>query len=224
MFELIKRENLIFDILQRFIDENLKFIVVGGYGISAYKHRFSIDADLIIIEDDRMKFEVMLKKNKFFKTIVKDLDHVYAPQFIRYEIKGEFSVSVDLLIGGIGSRTTNASYSFNEVEKYSKKMPIIGIEKEINVLVPEKEILIVLKLHSGRLTDFRDVAALCKDIDINLIRKFIWRGKSDTVKDNIKKLISLTDKKEFIDSFKGVFMEKKYDIDVKEIKKLEELI
>ena len=92
------------------------------------------------------------------------------------------------------------------------------------VLVPDKEILIVLKLHSGRLTDFRDVAALSRDINISLIEKIIWRGKKEVVKKNIKKILSLLAKKEFIDSFKGVFIEKKYDINLQSIKKLRKLL
>jgi len=44
MEELITKENDIFDILQKFIKANLNFIVVGGYAVSSYKHRFSVDA------------------------------------------------------------------------------------------------------------------------------------------------------------------------------------
>ena len=43
-------------------------------------------------------------------------------------------------------------------------------------------------------------------------------------KENIKKMIELIDTRAFMDSFKGVFMEKKYDIDAKEIKKLQKLL
>lgn len=225
MFEqLIKRENTIFNALQEFIDSKLHFIVVGGYGVSAYKHRFSIDVDLIIKSEDKAKFEPVLDKHKFVKTIVKNLDHVYTKEFIRYETKEKLRVSIDFLIDGIGSRITNASYAIEEIEKYSKIRKIIGIEKEISVLVPNKELLIVLKLHSGRLTDFRDVVAMSKDIDVKLIDKLIWRGKKEIVKQNIRKLLLLINKKEFIDSFKGVFIVKKYDIDLESINKLKQLI
>ena len=48
MEELIKKENEIFDILQKFIEEKLDFIIVGGYAVSSFKHRFSVDADIVI--------------------------------------------------------------------------------------------------------------------------------------------------------------------------------
>jgi len=104
MFEqFIKRENTIFEVLQEFVNAQLPFVLVGGYAISAYKHRFSVDADLVLRKEDKTKFEEILKKKKFAKTIVKDLDHVYAPEFIRYESKEKLPVSIDLLIGGVGS-------------------------------------------------------------------------------------------------------------------------
>ena len=71
MEELIKKENDIFEILQKFIDSNIDFIVVGGYAVSAFKHRFSVDADIVIRLEDLSKFEEVLKKNDFKKTITK---------------------------------------------------------------------------------------------------------------------------------------------------------
>lgn len=224
MFDLIDRENSIFEILQEFINASLDFIIVGGYAVSAYKHRFSVDADIVIKKEDKEKFESVLLKNKFIKKIVKKLDHIYAPEFIRYEKKDESIVNVDLLIDGIGSRTTDASFSFGQLKEHSKNRKIVGAEKEITVLVPEKEILIVLKLHSGRLTDIRDVVALSKNINFDLIKKLIWKGKKEIVRSNIQKLLLTIGQKGFMDSFKGIFIEKKFDIDIKEIRKLRRLL
>ena len=225
MFEqFANRENTIFDAIQNFSNAQLHFIVLGGYAVSAYKHRFSVDADLVIRKEDKTKFEEILAKMKFVKTIVKSLDHIYAPEFIRHQTKDKLPVSIDLLINGVGSRTTNASFGIEELEKYSGKRKIIGTEKEITALVLDKEMLIVLKLHSGRLTDFRDVVALSANLDFNLIKRIIWRGKRNVIKDNIKKLILLVEKKEFIGSFKGVFVEKEYDVDVGEVKKFKQLL
>ena len=224
MFDLVKKENLIFAILQEFMKHGLFFVIVGGYAVSAYKHRFSVDADIILKKGDLEKFDEILKKNKFVKSLYKKLEHVYASEYFRYETKEKPAASVDLLVNGIGSRTTNASFSIEQIGKYSKLRKITGIEKEIELIVPEKEILIALKIHAGRLTDFRDIAAMCKNIDIELVRNFINIGDKKVIINNIKMLLSLIEKKEFIDSFKGVFQEKKYDIDINEIKKLKQLL
>jgi len=225
LFEsFINRENKIFEVLQEFINSNLTFIVIGGYAVSAFKHRFSVDADVVIKRNDKNEFEEILKKKRFIKTIIKELDHVYSSEFIRYETREKLPVSIDLLIDGVGSRTTNASFGIKDLEKYSKQRKIKGIEKEVTVLIPEKEILVVLKIHSGRLTDFRDIAALSKNLNENLVKELIWRGKKEIVKNNIKKLLILINKKEFIDSFKGVFAEKKYDLDLESLKRLKHLL
>ena len=74
MEKLITKENTIFDILQRFVDADLNFIIVGGYAVSAYKHRFSVDADIVVQSVDIEKFESILKKEGFSLEIEKELE------------------------------------------------------------------------------------------------------------------------------------------------------
>jgi hypothetical protein len=220
MEQLIKKENEIFDILQRFIDKDLNFIIVGGYAVSAFKHRFSVDADIVIKSEDLPKFEIILKKAGFKKTITKDLENVYSSRFIRYE---KDQASVDILIDALASRTTDASFGFNLIFDNSIKKKITGIEKEIQARIPIKELLITMKIHSGRLTDFRDIAALARNSDLQLIRKFLFIGDLNVINENLHKLNSIVGDKNFVDSFKGVFLEKKFDIDMGQVKKISEL-
>src|SRR3990167_216546 len=109
MEELIKKENDIFEILQNFIDADLEFVIVGGYAVSAFKHRFSVDADIVVKSEALPDFENILKKYGFKKTIVKQLENNYSSKFIRYEKE---QASVDILIDALTSRTTNASFSY----------------------------------------------------------------------------------------------------------------
>ena len=122
------------------------------------------------------------------------------------------------------SAGASAASEGSETSENSEDKKIIGVEKEVIVKIPKREILIVLKLHSGRLTDFRDIIALSKNLDVELIRNFIWRGKKRIVEDNIEKLLSSLEEKGFIDSFKGVFIEKKYDVDLDEVRRLRGLL
>ncbi|MBU2639787.1 MAG: nucleotidyl transferase AbiEii/AbiGii toxin family protein [Nanoarchaeota archaeon] len=224
MFEqYIQRENTIFEILQTFIDNRLNFILIGGYAISAYKHRFSVDADIVIRSDDIEKFEKILESKKFKKTKSKELKNLYSTKFARFEKKNELNVSIDLLVGGMGIRQTDSSLSFDKINSNSSLKTIKGLEKEIKIKIPSKELLIALKLQAGRLTDFRDIVALSKDIDTNKIKEFLKNIDKNKLKNNINYLLSLLEKKEFMDSFKGVFMEKKFDIDLETIKKLKEI-
>jgi len=220
MEDLIKKENDIFEILQRFIDANLEFIIVGGYAVSSFKHRFSVDADIVVKREELGKFEVILKKDGFIQTKSKELENVYLSKFIRYE---KDTASIDILVDAIASRQTGASFSYGLLLKNSAKRKIIGIEKEVTALVPTREMLLVTKIHSGRLTDFRDIAALAKGYDSELIKKFLFVGDLDVIKQHLKELGKLSQTQNFKDSFKGVFMEKKFDIDFNEVKKLSEL-
>ncbi len=217
MEELIKKENAIFDVLQKFREANLKFVIVGGYAVSAFKHRFSVDADIVIKSEDLNKFEIILKKEGFSKTSEKQLENFYSSRFMRYE---NDKASFDILINALASRTTDASFSYELLFDNSTERKIIGIEKEITALVPSKELLIVMKLHSGRLTDFRDIAALARGTNLENIKKFLFIGNLKAVQNNLDKLEEVVKDKNFVDSFKGVFVEKKFDIDMKKVEQI----
>ena len=220
MENLISKENAIFDILQRFVDARLDFIIVGGYAVSAYKHRFSVDADIVVQSKDLEKFESILRKEGFSLEIEKKIDNIYGSKFMRYE--KDFT-SVDILIDALASRTTNASFSYSLLLDNTVKRKIIGIEKEVSALVPIREMLIVIKIHSGRLTDFRDIAALAKDTNLGVIRRFLFIGDLKALQANLDKLKRTVKDKNFIDSFKGVFMEKKFNIDMEQVERIAQI-
>lgn len=219
MYDPIERENEIMKILEKLSESGLDFVVVGGYAVSAYRHRFSVDADIVIKEEDSTAFEKVLLETGFRKTISKELENIYSTRFARFEKKTP-KVSVDLLIGGIGVRQTKGAFSFGFLFDNSEKRIVEGTEKAVNVRIPKREILIVMKLHAGRLTDMRDIAALAFDLDMKIIKANIFRGNKKELEKNMQKLESLIENQEFQDSFKGVFMEKKYIIDLDEIRKL----
>lgn len=206
MFDLTERESRIFEMLRKIKDANLPFIVVGGYAVSAYRHRFSVDADLVIMQDGLKELEKLLQANGFSKTISKELDASYT-EFIRYE--NPKKVSIDLLVNGVAVRQTGAFFSYGLLSDNSEEKEVIGTEKSEVLRIPKKELLIAMKMHSGRLTDFRDVVALAKGVNIALLKKFTLTENIDTVKANARKLSDALKTREFIDSFKGVFAEKK---------------
>lgn len=185
MEALIKKENEIFRVLRLLRDEGFEFIVVGGYAVSSYKHRFSVDADIVIASDSADVFEKFFQREDFKKTISKELLGLYLSKFVRYK-KDE--VSLDVLIGALASRQTGASFSFELLRKTSKLRKIIGIENEVEVMVPAKEMLIAMKIHSARLTDFRDVAALSRNINLDKIKEYIFIGDLNVVKSNLREL------------------------------------
>lgn len=219
MLDPIERENEIMDTLGELASSGLDFVIIGGYAVSAYRHRFSVDADIVIRKENLPKFEDIVRRRGYRKTTEKSLDNDYSSEAVRYE-KAQPKAFVDILIGGVGVRQTGASFGYDFVLKNSSIRTIEGSEKSVKLRVADREMLIVMKLHSGRPGDLRDVAALAFSLDFGRIKQAIFRGDIKTLKKNMGQLGQLVEKQEFRDSFKGVFMEKNYRIDPAEIRKL----
>lgn len=222
MYDPLEREGEVIRTLKRLAEAKLEFVVVGGYGVSAYRHRFSIDADIVIKKEDLDGFKEILEKQGYHKTTSKKLENEYSSEFTRYEKKNP-KVCIDLLIGGMSARQTGASFSYEFLCQHSGLKTIEGIQGSVKALVPEREVIVILKLHSGRLTDLRDVSAITYDLDLEFIKTHLPRGDWKIIASNLRKLGALLEKPQFQDSFKGVFMEKNYKIRPDEIKKLVEL-
>src|SRR3989338_4974123 len=108
---LLEREQEIIKLLNLFLDKELEFIVVGGYAVSTYKKRFSIDLDIVIREDNFLQFEKILEKEGFALHYEKKIALLYGENFKRFTKKMKnLPVDIDLLVNGLVSRTTDASW------------------------------------------------------------------------------------------------------------------
>ncbi|MEK6967817.1 MAG: hypothetical protein AABX51_04255 [Nanoarchaeota archaeon] len=201
----IERENEIIGIIDAINKSGMKYVLVGGYAVSAYMRRFSVDADICIDLADLDSFRNLLKSKNFKLTKRRDLEDIYKGEFESYAKKTKLPVSVDLMIGSVASRQTNASISFKTLYENSIIKKIIGIEKETEARIPIKELLIAMKIHAARLTDARDIAALSENIDFKSVGKFMNSGNQEEIKINIKNLLAHFKSENFKDSFKGVF-------------------
>lgn len=198
---LLEREKEILKILALLLDKGLDFIIVGGYAISTYKKRFSVDLDIVIKEKDINKFESLLKKESYAPHYEKRIALLYKENFKRFMKKMKnLPVNVDLLINGLVSRTTDGTWSFDYIEKHSVKRRL----NNLDFLTPERELLIAMKLHSGRLSDIRDIVALMP-CDKNKLEQHLLRGNIEKLKRIIEKQFSFLEKPQFDDSFKGIF-------------------
>ena len=214
---LLEREQEVIKLLILFLEQDLDFIVVGGYAISTYKKRFSVDLDIVVREKDLEKFFKLLEEGDYSLHYEKNIDLLYGEDFKRFVKKiKNLPVSIDLLINGVVSRTTNATWSFDYVKKHSVKRKLNNIE----FLMPEKELLISMKFHSGRLSDIRDVVALMP-CDKGKLKQHLLKGDTKKLKQLMKKQAAFLDKPQFDDSFKGIFGVHVYnEKDVQTAKKL----
>lgn len=198
---LLEREKEVLRLVELFKDNNLKFIVIGGYAVSTYKKRFSVDLDVVIKEDNLIKFEELLSKEGYSISYEKDIALLYGENFKRFRrMMNNLPVDVDLLINGLVSRTTNATWSFDSIDKNSQKRKLDNLE----FLTPSRELLVSMKMHSGRLSDVRDIIALMP-CNREKLKEFLLRGNLNNLKASIKKQSLFIEKPQFDDSFKGIF-------------------
>lgn len=199
---LLFREREILRMISRFSESDLKFVVVGGYAVATSRHRFSVDLDIVIAERECNGFEAILTGNGYSLTYSRELALMYGEKFKRFEknVKG-FPVNMDLLINGLVSRTTDASWGFDYITKESSKRCLNGAE----FLTPSRELLIAMKIHSGRFSDIRDIVALIEDSDFGAIKRHTVRGDKAKLKKIINRGIVFLDNPNFPDSFRGVF-------------------
>lgn len=198
---LLLREQEVLRLINLFSDHKFEFIVVGGYAISTYKKRFSIDLDIVIKEDSLALFENALEKESYSFGYEKKISLLYGENFKRFSKKiNRLPVDVDLLINGLVSRTTDATWSFDYIKKHSAKRKLSSSE----FLTPEKELLIAMKFHSGRLTDIKDIAAIMP-CDVERLKQHLLKGDLKKLKDSMGKQADFLSKPQFDDSFKGIF-------------------
>jgi len=206
--KFIERENEIFKALKKLVETGLNFIVVGGYAVGGLaRHRFSVDCDIVVQKKDLKKLEALLEKAGFTKRIEKaGFDKVYGGEFISYKKDvNNLPVTVDLLVDALVCRATEAAWGFDYIKKHSIATTISGIVASVDCRVPEKELLIALKIHSARRADIRDIVMLRENADLEKILKHLKRGNVRALRKQIVEIIKALDDPNLVDSLKGVF-------------------
>jgi hypothetical protein len=206
--KFLERENEILSLIKAFVDAKIKFIVVGEYAVSGLgKHRFSVDCDMVIPKKNLEKFRRVLNERGYIKQIEKTgFDEVYGGDFVSYMKKVDgLPVTADMLIGSLASRQTDASWSFDYISKNSVEATINGIELSVTARILNRELLIAMKIHSGRKADIRDIIMLSREADWDLVKTHTKRGDIKRLKQRIEEIINVLNDKNLIPSIKGVF-------------------
>ncbi len=207
--KILKREDECFYFL-RTIPEKTKYVLIGGYAVSAFGFpRFSVDLDITIPKNELQFFEELLNIQGFkITTEKKDLDEIYAGEFRKYKKKEELPVSVDILTNSVKSRQTGSSYSFNYLFKNSETRTVSGWhpDSKAKVRLANREMIIALKINSMRLTDKRDIIILCYEKPkVKKIIEHLKRCPVDVIKKHLGELLSVINDPKYVNSIKGEF-------------------
>ncbi len=204
----VERGNEILKTIRAFANVGLDFVVVDGYAVSGLgRYRFSVDLDVAIDEKDLDAFTKILKERGFERHAERaGFDRVYGGRFVSYikRIDG-LPVTANLLVGSLVCRATDASWSYEYIKRHSIVAEVAGIELSARCRVPEKELLIALKIHSGRRADLRDVVVLMEKIDIEKVIKHLKRGDLEKLRIQINRMLEMLRDPRLADSLKGVF-------------------
>lgn len=203
-----ERENVCLGLLRKFPQ---KFVLIGGYAASSFDFpRFSVDLDLVIRDKDGKKFSKILEEEGLNLTMNSGrFADFYKGGIMRFEKKvSALPVSVDLFVGMVQARQTDAAYSFEYLWKNSEVRRIVGsgMEDYSEARTADREMLIALKMNSMRMADQRDIITLCNGrIDKRKVLNHLKRVPREKIINNIGILATALEKPESKDSIKGVF-------------------
>lgn len=203
------RESLCFDVLRRLPLAGV--VLIGGYAVAAHGlPRFSIDLDLVLRAPSVPKVQAVLRTFGFVRVGTWEGGEGFAGGAERWtQGAGPLPVSADLLIGGVLDRVSGSMHSYAELRRGSRRRTIHGMgpTSVAEATVPDREILIGLKLEVGRSVDLRDIAILAGDpLDIDRLVSFLRRVPVQVLEEHTKELLSVLDTPGFQDSLKGVYL------------------
>ncbi len=168
--------------------------------------RYSVDLDIVIARPELEQFVSILEQNGFGdegEPYVNEIEGVETRRFTRTIVDDK--VSVDMLIDGIRCRQTEAVWRADEVSKTVKVQRVVGVNDSVPAKVASRELLIALKLHSGRDPDLRDVVMVTTDADWAAVLSLANRGSKPRVKDQLEHALNVLNEPDFESRLKAYF-------------------
>lgn len=205
--DLTAREAEVIRILRTLRSRTPKFVVIGGYAVNALtSHRFSVDCDLVVSEKRLKSLEDVLTADGYTESAKRQLKGIHGARTLQYvKLIGGRSVSVDVYVNSVVCRQTRGMWSYELISQNSSASNVIGVTDFVLCLVPRRELLIAMKLHSGRATDLRDVVMLSEDCDWRAVAKFASTGIRKNLIAQLNLAMKKVSSKEFQSSLRAEF-------------------
>jgi hypothetical protein len=189
-------------------DEELPYVLVGGWAISAFQTRFTTDVDMVLPETELNAYDALLTELGYSKAFDNDVANVYEGRIVRYEKPvGDNAVEFDALVGALRYRQTDAEWSYRYLHEHSI-VESLEVAEGLTARIPDPALLFALKLHSGRVADARDLVIVGSEAELDSIEQHIHRGNPNQLAEQIERVLAELERDEFADSFKGVFQQK----------------
>lgn len=187
------------------IPQGAAYVLVGGFAVSAYEFpRFSVDLDIVVDRAEAKVFADLAQKQGFVPDEVPPRWRGAMQRFRRGE---KNPTHIDLLLDGLAIRQTGAFYPYAYLRDHSGQRAVTGffVRHRAEAQVVERELLIALKIHSGRDQDVRDVLALCFEApDWKKVLAHMRQGLTPELPAQVKSIADATSSLD-ADALKGAF-------------------
>ena len=200
------REQELLTTLDAITEAGLPYVLVGGWAITAFNQRFSTDVDLVIPETAVEDYASFLRERGYERTSEHDKSGIYERRFIQYSKDVGNPVSVELMVNALRCRQTDGEWSYRYLDQHAQPISV-GRTLSVDTRIPERELLLAIKLHSGRFTDARDVVAAAPDADFDRVETHLHRGDAEALGEQLASISEQLADDSFVDSFKGEFQQ-----------------
>jgi hypothetical protein len=203
---LSDREQELLTTLEAINEVDLPYVLVGGWAVTAFNQRFSTDVDLVIPETAVDDYASFLLDRDYERTGEHDTSGIYEGRFIQYSKDVGNPVSIELMVNALRCRQTDAEWSYRYLDQHAQPVTV-GRTLSVDTRIPERELLLAIKLHSGRFTDARDVVAAAADADFDRVETHLHRGDPEALAEQLASISEQLTDESFADSFKGEFQQ-----------------
>lgn len=201
------RSGALISLLDELDENDLPYVLVGGYAVSSFDTRFSTDLDVVVASESKEAFAAFLENRGFEKTDAHQKDWRYATEVIEYKkyLAPRRPIGFDLLVNGLGCRQTGAQWSYDYLTAHSHERTVSTATTATTAQTIDGAVLVAAKLHSGRETDLRDVLAIGKEIDFDTVMPHLLRGEESALRDQLDRGVDLLDSDELRHGFQSDF-------------------
>jgi len=203
---LTSRETEIIRILRVLSEATDGFVVIGGYAVNAFgQHRFSVGCDLATDRDNVPVIDATLLREGYElrRNEVRPPIGVTIREY-RKSVGGE-TASLELLVDSVVSTTTRGTWTYGFIQDNSVEAIIVGATDSTPSKVAQRNLLVAMKLHTGRTEDLGDVVMLSERVDWKAVARCAGCGSKEQLVEQIESAIREMSSTKFASDLKSIF-------------------
>src|SRR5207249_8575347 len=162
------------------------FVVIGGYAVNAFgQHRFSVGCDLATTRDNVPVIDTILLGEGYELRRKEALPPIGVTIREYSKSVGGEPVSVELFVDTVVSTTTRGIWTYKFIQDNSVEAIVAGATDSTPSRVTQRNLLVAMKLHTGKTEDLGDVVMLSERVDWNTVARCAACGSKDQLIEQI---------------------------------------